>query len=104
MEPGGSKLHSGKGNHWTCYVFKGARPCQLTVFCDPAREVKMPANKFFIVVDADGDREGPTHDTKAEAIDWARNNLNSVYGKAPVIMEAVAQVAPASPPVTVVDL
>lgn len=60
--------------------------------------------KFYVIADKDGDREGSRYDSKADAIEWARKNVSSIYEETAFIFEAVAVVKPASQPVTVIDL
>lgn len=69
--------------------------------CDAA---KVSSEKKFYVTDVDGDREGGTHYSKAAAIEWARANVNSMYGHKAYILETVALVTPSNPPATVIDL
>jgi hypothetical protein len=60
--------------------------------------------KFYVVADKDGDREGSRYDSKADAIEWARQNVYSIYEDTAYIFEAVAVVKPVSQPITVIDL
>jgi len=61
-------------------------------------------NKFFVALDKDGDREGSIYQTKGEAIEYAREHINSFYGKEAYVAEVVCQIKPLGTPIQVIDL
>ncbi len=66
----------------------------------------MSGIKKFSVVDWEFDRvhHGGPFETKAEAIERARERLRTSGGEVVYIMQAVAKIEPASAPITIVDL
>lgn len=62
------------------------------------------SKSVFIVTDADYDRDAGAFTSQAEAVDYARKNVNNFWGKTAYVFRAVTMITPSSPPATVIDL